>query len=72
VSKSAGESGSLGREDRDTWERERKGKREREREREKHGACTVGKWVGNMSIDLFVQHSLHGTCVAVSDSVGIF
>jgi hypothetical protein len=58
----------LGREERGTWEREGKGKKERE----KHGACTVGKWVGNIGIDLFVQHGLHGTCVAVSDSVGIF
>jgi hypothetical protein len=40
--------------------------------REKGERCTVGKWVGNMGIDLFVQHGLHGTCMAVSDSVGIF
>jgi hypothetical protein len=48
-------------------------KRERKaRGKEKGERCTVGKWVGNMGNDLFVQHGLHGTCMAVSDSVGIF
>jgi hypothetical protein len=42
------------------------------------GVCVREAWgmhgwkVGNIVIYLFVQHGLHGTCVAVTDSVGIF